>query len=119
MSVPELEWKCAIRIEDVPVNSGGVVLIDGLQIAIFRFQNPETWYACQNQCPHKLDMVLGRGLTGDEKGEPKVACPMHKKTFSLLSGKSLSGEAYCVDVYPVKVENGFAWVGLASVEAGI
>jgi hypothetical protein len=31
---------------------------------------------CQNQCPHKGDMVLGRGLIGDEKGEPKVARPI-------------------------------------------
>ena len=116
MTAP-LTWKRAVRASDVPANSGGTVLIDGRQIALFHFQNPDAWYACQNQCPHKMDMVLGRGLIGDDKGEPKVACPQHKKTFSLITGKNLGGEAYCVDVYPVKVEDGFVYVGLKSLEA--
>ena len=35
---------------------------------------------------------------------PKVACPLHKKTFSLETGECLSGEEYSVKVFPVKVE---------------
>ncbi len=103
-------WKRVVRVEDVPLNSGGAVLVDGVQIAIYRFGAPERWYACQNQCPHKGDMVLGRGLIGDEKGEPKVACPMHKKAFSLDSGKCLGGEDYRIDRYPIKVEDGYVHV---------
>lgn len=113
----EMDWKKAVKVEAVPANSGGTVLIDGRQIALFHFRNPDAWYACQNQCPHKLDMVLGRGLIGDDKGEPKVACPQHKKTFSLKTGKNLGGEDYCVDVYPVKVEDGFVYIGLKPLEA--
>ena len=37
------------------------------------------------------------------RGVPKVACPMHKKTFSLVDGKCLTGESYCVSTFPVKV----------------
>jgi nitrite reductase (NADH) small subunit len=110
-------WKKAVKAEAVPANSGGTVLLDGRQIALFHFRNPDAWYACQNQCPHKLDMVLGRGLIGDEKGEPKVACPMHKKTFSLVTGKNLGGEHYCVDVFPVKIEDGYVYIGLKPLEA--
>lgn len=109
-------WKKAVKAETVPANSGGAILLEGRQIALFHFQNPEAWYACQNQCPHKLDMVLGRGLIGDDKGEPKVACPQHKKAFSLLTGKNLGGEHYCVDVYPVKVEDGYVFIGLKPLE---
>ena len=46
------------------------------------------WYACQNLCPHKQEMVLARGIIGDQQGVPKVACPLHKKTFSLESGSA-------------------------------
>jgi nitrite reductase (NADH) small subunit len=112
-----MDWKKAVRVEAVPANSGGTVLIDGRQVALFHFKEPDAWYACQNQCPHKMDMVLGRGLIGDDKGEPKVACPQHKKTFSLVTGKNLGGEDYCVDVYPVKVEDGFVYIGMKSLEA--
>jgi nitrite reductase (NADH) small subunit len=49
-------------------------------------------------------MVLSRGLLGDLKGEPKVACPQHKKTFSLQTGKNLGGEQYCIRIFPVRVE---------------
>ena len=35
---------------------------------------------------------------------PKVACPMHKKTFSLKTGDSLQGEEYSIRTFPVKVE---------------
>lgn len=105
-------WIRVVRAEAVLPDSGGAVLVDGLQIAIYRFSNPERWYACQNQCPHKGDMVLGRGLIGDEKGEPKVACPMHKKAFSLASGQCLGGEEYRIDRYPIKVEDGFVHIRL-------
>jgi nitrite reductase (NADH) small subunit len=118
MTVTTLAWKRTVSVDSFPADSGGVVLVEGRQIAVFHLTNPESWYACQNECPHKMDMVLGRGLVGDEKGEPKVACPMHKKSFSLLSGKNLGGEDYCVDIFPVKVEHGFVWVGLTP-EGGI
>ena len=57
-------------------------------------------------------MVLGRGLLGDQQGEPKVACPMHKKTFSLCTGKGLSDASYAIRVYPVEVRDGDVYVKL-------
>jgi nitrite reductase (NADH) small subunit len=51
------------------------------------------------------------GSTGEEQ-EPKVACPFHKKTFSLKTGACLSGDDYQIQTYPVKVENGMVYVGL-------
>jgi hypothetical protein len=35
---------------------------------------------------------------------PKVACPLHKKTFSLETGDCLSDADYSIRVVPVKVE---------------
>jgi nitrite reductase (NADH) small subunit len=60
------------------------------------------------------DMVLARGLLGDQKGTPKVACPQHKKTFSLKSGECLSGDPYKIRTFPVRVEDGDVYVELPS-----
>jgi nitrite reductase (NADH) small subunit len=86
------------------------------QIAVFNFRSRGEWYACQNMCPHKKDMVLSRGLLGDQDGEPKIACPQHKKTFSLRTGRNLGGEAYCLRLFPVKVEGREVFVGLEEVQ---
>jgi nitrite reductase (NADH) large subunit len=65
-------------------------------------------------CPHKREFVLSRGLLGDQTGKPKVACPLHKKTFSLETGECLSGEDYRVTVFPVKVDGVDVYVQLPS-----
>jgi nitrite reductase (NADH) small subunit len=59
-------------------------------------------------------MALSRGMTGSmgDQCEPKVACPFHKKAFSLLTGECLTGEDYKIRTYPVKVKEGklYIWV---------
>ena len=81
---------------------------------MFRFDSRDQWYACQNTCPHKREAVLSRGIIGDQQGIPKVACPLHKKTFSLESGECLSGDPYSVEVFPVRVEGDDVFVQLPS-----
>jgi nitrite reductase (NADH) small subunit len=49
----------------------------------------------------------------DAAGIPKVACPLHKKTFSLDSGENLNGDLEAIAVYPVKVEAGFVYLGFS------
>jgi nitrite reductase/ring-hydroxylating ferredoxin subunit len=63
-------------------------------------------------CPHKRDMVLARGLIGDQSGKPKLACPHHKKTFSLESGACLSGDAYAIATFPVQISAGTVYIEL-------
>ena len=50
------------------------------------------------------------------RASPKVACPLHKKTFSLESGACLSGEDYKVRVFPVKVEGDAVFLALPPEE---
>jgi len=45
--------------------------------------------------------------------EPKVACPLHKNTFSLKTGKHLNGDLDGIATYPVKVEDGFVYIGFS------
>src|SRR4029453_11586952 len=80
--------------EDFPIDGGATVKYGKSQIAIFNFASRSQWYATQNMCPHKKAFVLARGILGSPVDAPKVACPLHKKTFSLDSGESLQGEEY-------------------------
>lgn len=86
-------------------------MVNGEQIAIYNFTRLNQWYATQNECPHKQQMALSRGMIGSHGEEPKVACPFHKKTFSLFSGACLSGDDLKIKTYPVKVEDGQVFIG--------
>jgi len=104
-------WFKAAKVADFPTDGGACIRYKDMQIAIFNFARRNEWYACQNLCPHKMQMILSRGMIGSTKGEPKVACPYHKKTFSLKTGENLNGEEPAIATYPVKVENGYVYVG--------
>ena len=104
-------WYKAARIEDIPENGGACVKYQDMQIAVFNFSRRNEWYACQNLCPHKMQMVLSRGMIGSLNGEPKVACPFHKKTFSLKTGECLNAEECTISVFPVRVEDGYVHIG--------
>lgn len=105
-------WFKAGSVHLFPANAGVCVKYQNKQIAVFHFSPQNHWYACQNLCPHRMEMVLSRGLIGDEKGEPKVACPMHKRTFSLLTGENLNGDCGKITVYPVKIVEGEVYIGV-------
>jgi len=104
-------WYKAARAQDFPQDGGACVKVKNMQIAVFNFSRRNEWYACQNLCPHKMQMALSRGMIGSLEGEPKVACPFHKKNFSLRSGECLNAEEEKISIFPVKVEDGFVYIG--------
>lgn len=106
-----IEWVDACDIKDIPSNGGACVLINDEQIAVYNFARRNEWYATQNLCPHKQQMALSRGIIGTENNELKVACPFHKKTFSLTSGLCLSGDDYQIKTFPIKVEGNRVFIG--------
>jgi len=110
----QTSWVSVGRVEDFPKDGGMAIRYGSAQIAVYQFSSRGEWYACQNMCPHMRDMVLARGLIGDQKGIPKVACPQHKKTFSLKTGECLSGDPYKVRTFPVRVEGGEVYLELPS-----
>src|SRR5688572_30042373 len=107
-----LTWFLACKTSDVPDNGGVCVKYGEDQIALFNFTRRGEWYATQNLCPHRMQMALSRGMIGTQENEPKVACPFHKKTFSLKTGECLNGDECAIKTYAVKVEDGKVFIGL-------
>ncbi len=104
-------WFKVGKTEDFPENSGACIKYKAKQIAVYNFTRTGKWYATQNLCPHKMEMVLSLGMIGDKEGIPKVACPLHKKNFSLEDGSQIGGDELKIATYPVKIENGNVYIG--------
>jgi nitrite reductase (NADH) large subunit len=112
---PRHKWVKVGRVGDFPKDGGSTVKYGKVQIAVFNFTSRGEWFASQNMCPHRREFVLSRGIIGDQAGTPKVACPLHKKTFSLETGECLSGDDYAIRTFPVKVEQGEVLLDLPPV----
>jgi len=112
----QTRWVQVGTVDNFPFDGGATIKYGKSQIAVFNFASRGEWYASQNMCPHKKAFVLSRGIVGDQSGTPKVACPLHKKTFSLETGESLQGEDYDIRTFPVKVEDGNVFLDLPPTE---
>jgi nitrite reductase (NADH) large subunit len=110
------QWVHVGYASEFPENGGAAIKYGKVQIAVYNFTDRGEWYACQNMCPHKNAFVLSRGIIGTADGEPKIACPLHKKPFSLKTGASLSGEDFSVKVFPVKVTDSEVFIELPPKE---
>jgi nitrite reductase (NADH) large subunit len=109
----EKSWVRVGSVSDFAPNVGTPILYSDTQLAIFNNAHRGEWYCTQNMCPHKQAFVLSQGLVGDAAGTPKVACPLHKKQFSLEDGVELGAEEpLSIITFPVKVEGNDVWVEL-------
>ena len=109
-------WVKVGTVADFPHNGGATIKYGKVQIAVYNFSRRGAWYASQQMCPHKKAFVLSRGIIGDANGVAKIACPLHKKTFSLESGACLSGDDDAVQVFAVKVEGDQVYLKLPPTE---
>jgi nitrite reductase (NADH) large subunit len=113
----ETQWVCFGEASAIPKDGGETLKYGRHQIAVFNFAKTGKWFASQNLCPHKREMVLSRGLLGDIDGLPKVVCPMHKKSFSLETGEGLNDPSYSISTFPVEIREGRIFIDLPSEEA--
>jgi nitrite reductase (NADH) large subunit len=109
-------WVPLVDAHAVPRDGGIAVKYGKVQLAVFNFASRGEWFATQNMCPHRQDMVLSRGIIGDHQGQPKVACPLHKKTFALDTGECLSGDELVIGTFPVQVNGGIVYCELPPPE---
>ena len=67
-----------------------------------------------NGMPAKIyALTKWKWLIGEDMGTPKIACPLHKNTFSLETGENLNGSLDAIATYPVKIEEGFVYIGFS------
>ena len=85
-------------------------------ILLHHFSHSNRYFATQNVCPHKLDMVLSRGIVGDVDGLAKLACPLHKKTFALESGRGISDPELSIMTFPVEIRDGDVYLELPAAD---
>ncbi|MCL2447518.1 MAG: nitrite reductase large subunit NirB [Polyangiaceae bacterium] len=116
LPVVRRQWVRVAAAADVPIDGGIAVRYGAAQVAVFHLASRGTWYATQNECPHQGAMILARGIVGDQAGVPKVACPLHKKTFDLSTGACLSEDAPPIATFPVRVDGPDVWVELPPPE---
>ncbi|KAG7344800.1 assimilatory nitrite reductase NADPH large subunit [Nitzschia inconspicua] len=96
-------------------NIGTPIKYGDTQLAIFNNANRGEWYCTQNMCPHKQAFVLSQGIIGDKEGLPKVACPLHKKQFSLETGEGVGDEELNILTFPVKIDSDKVLVELPAI----
>jgi len=111
------EWLPVAQVADVPADGGLTIAHGAHRIAIFHFATRDEWWATQATCPHRQEVVLGRGLLGTQDGVPKVACPLHKRTFALPTGAGLTDPALCLRTYPVERRGDTVWAKLPALDA--
>jgi nitrite reductase (NADH) small subunit len=114
-------WEPVCRLERLQPGRGVAALLGAgtsaaTQVALFRVSDDaaagEGVYAIGNVDPCSGAAVLSRGIVGDRKGEPVVASPIYKQSFSLVTGRCLDEPDKSVPVYRVRVEGGWVQVAL-------
>lgn len=101
----EKSWVVVGKTSDFPANIGSPILYSDTQLAVFNNAQRGEWYCTQNMCPHKQAFVLSQGIIGDAAGVSKVACPLHKKQFSLSDGAEIGGGDLQLLTFPVKIDD--------------
>jgi nitrite reductase (NADH) small subunit len=96
-------WVGVCDLDDLVVDRGACVLVDGRQVALFRVSPDDRLYAISNYDPFSQAFVLSRGIVGSRDGVVKVASPMYKQSFDLETGRCLDDPSVSVDVFGVRV----------------
>jgi nitrite reductase (NADH) small subunit len=100
-------WTEVCTLADIAPNTGVCALIEteqgSTQVAVFRFGEGTDVFALSNYDPFSKAYVLSRGLVGDRKGTPKVASPIYKQNFNLLTGQCLDDETVSIPTFPARV----------------
>ncbi len=105
------QWQTVCPLTRIIPNTGVCALVNNQQVAIFRVSDQV--FAISNYDPFSNAYVLSRGIVGDRQGIPKVASPIYKQNFSLITGECLDDESVSVSVFPVRVIDGQIQVGIA------
>lgn len=105
-------WVDICLLEAIAPNTGVCALVAGEQVAIFRVGTEDEVFAISNRDPFSKAFVLSRGIVGDRNGIPKVASPIYKQNFNLITGQCLDDETVSIPTYQVRVVEGRVQVAI-------
>jgi nitrite reductase (NADH) small subunit len=100
------QWITICLLDRILPNTGVCALVNGQQIAVFRVGDGDDVYAIENYDPFSKAYVLSRGIVGDRNGIPKVASPIYKQNFSLLTGECLDDATVKLLTFSTQVVDG-------------
>ena len=96
------KWMDICPLSEIAPNAGACALVEGQQVAIFRVGESNI-FAISNYDPFSKTFVLSRGIVGERNGIPKVASPIYKQNFSLLTGQCLDDETVSIPTFTARV----------------
>jgi nitrite reductase (NADH) small subunit len=104
------EWTEVCALSEIVPDTGVCCLVQGKQVAVYRLGESDRVLAIGNFDPFSKANVLSRGIVGDRAGTPKVASPIYKQSFSLLTGECLDDPTVSVPAYEVRIIDGIVQV---------
>jgi nitrite reductase (NADH) small subunit len=107
----DVEWEDVCPTDAILPGTGAAALVGREQIALVRTRSGDV-YAISNFDPFSRAFVLARGIVGDRGGRPKIASPMYKQSFDLLTGDCLDAPGVALPVYPVRLFGSRIQVGV-------
>jgi len=100
------QWIDAAAQDDLWDDSGTSVVLNGLEIALFRVGDAA--YATDNLCSHGQARLCDGFVEGHE-----IECPLHQGRFDLRTGQASAEPAVeAIRTYPVRIEGGRVYVWL-------
>lgn len=105
-------WTDVCALDDLIPGRGRAALIDGQQIAIFRFPVDDELFAVSNFDPFSSANVMSRGIVGTKGDIRKVAAPIFKQNFDLRTGVCLDDPDVSIDTYDIRLVDGRIEVGV-------
>ena len=100
------KWIEVVELAKIPVLGSRLIKTKDLSIAVFRGSDDQV-FAVRDACPHKggpLSQGIMHGHT--------VTCPLHNWKIDLTKGQALAPDQGCLNVFPVKVEDGKVYLQL-------
>lgn|GEM_PF-483665 len=97
-----------IELSRCELNLGTFVEVGGLELAVFRFDEPPRAVVIDNACPHASGNLSG-GLVEDGI----VTCPWHDWQFRLETGVCVHSDKARVRRYAAEIRDGFVWADLS------
>jgi nitrite reductase (NADH) small subunit len=97
------DWTAVCALDDIVPDTGVCALVGGRQIAIVRVGAGDRLFAIDNFDPFSKAFVISRGIVGDRSGVPKIASPIYKQSFNLISGACLDDPTVSLPTYAVRV----------------